>query len=450
MEGVLFAIALVLMLVAGAGATVLLAPFGRRLYLTEAASLSILFGAGFISLSLFLCGFVVRGRQLLFAVAAGAIALGVAGWCRRHRTGMVRLEQTGWIDRIGAVVIAVQCLIIVWASVRLALGYDGLFIWEFKAQLIHRSGGWMPVEYFGESPWQFTHPNYPLFVPFVESWFYGWMGRAGQGMVKLVSPLFYFAIVGLLVSGGARFGARRLGIAAAMLFFFIPWAVLRTTAGEADLPLAAVYLAAALYLLEYAKTGDGRLLAAAGVISALLPWVKRDGMVLWTCLLIAVMLVTIVRREWRALGRFTIPGAVWLVCWGVFLSLVKANEQPVFLPVSPGTAAANIDRAPIIARAIFDEMANWRSWSLVWVLPLLGLVQLLVGRCERRLTLLWLLLIAAPTALYGSIYIFSAWEPFTGHIGSSLGRLLLHVAPLALLGTAILFRRERETAEDAK
>ncbi|MBX3277928.1 MAG: hypothetical protein KF868_08000 [Acidobacteria bacterium] len=447
MEGVLFAIALVLMLVAGAGATVLLAPFGRRLHLTEAVSLSILFGAGFISLSLFLCGFVAGGRQLLFAVAAGAIALGMTGWRGRHRTGIARLEQTGWIDRIGAVVIALQCLVVAWASVRLALGYDGLFIWEFKAQLVHRSGGRMPVEYFGESPWQFTHPNYPLFLPFVESWFYGWMGRVEQGWVKLVSPLFYFAVVGLLVSGGARLGARRWGIAAAMLFFFIPWAVLRTTAGEADLPLAAVYLAAALYLLEYAKTGDGRLPAAAGVISALLPWVKRDGMVLWACLLIAVMLLTVVRREWR---RFALPGAVWLVCWGVFLSLVKANEQPVFLPVSPGTAAANIDRAPIIARAIFDEMTNWRSWSLVWVLPVLGLVQVIAGARQRRLTLLWLLLIVAPVTLYGSIYIFSAWEPFTGHIGSSLGRLLLHVAPVALLGAAILFREGRETTEQTK
>jgi hypothetical protein len=277
------------------------------------------------------------------------------------------------------------------------------------------------------------------------------MGEANQGFVKLVSPLFYSAIVGLLVAGGARLsGSRWRGVVVAAMFFFVPWVVLRTVAGEADLPLAAFYLGAVLYLLEYLETEDARLLILAGVLGALMPWVKRDGVVLWGCLLGLAMIKVMPRRDWRALAMIALPGVVWLGFWRIFLWSIRATAHPEYLPMTWGTLQGNLGRIPTIARSIWEEVINWRTWSVIWALPAAGLVNLYEPK-GRRMIAAWLLLILGPMALYGSIYIFSAWDPFTYHIGASLGRLLLHLTPVVLLGAALLFRGEprRISAENA-
>jgi hypothetical protein len=443
MEVLLFALALALLLSAGGGVTLLLLPRGRRVSALEVASLSILFGAGVISLASFFGGFIVKGWWLRALVTLVAVMLGAAMWRRgRSHIEIVWRLMRGWPDWLAGGLLLLQLIIVIWASARLALGYDGLFIWEFKAQLIHRSGGIMPLEYFRASSWQYSHPNYPLLVPLTDSWFYGWMGEANQGFVKLVSPLFYSAIVGLLVAGGARLsGSRWRGVTAAAMFFFVPWVVLRTVAGEADLPLAAFYLGAVLYLLEYLETEDARLLVLVGVLGALMPWVKRDGVVLWGCLLGVMLIKTMPRRDWRAWVMIALPGVVWLGFWRIFLWGIGATAHPEYLPMTWGTLKGNIGRIPTIARSIWEEVINWRTWSVIWALPAAGLLNLYEPK-GRRLIAAWLLLILAPMALYGSIYIFSAWDPFTYHIGASLGRLLLHLTPVVLLGATLLFRGE--------
>ena len=453
MEVLLFALALALLLLAGGGVALVLLPRGRRVSALEVASLSILFGAGVISLVQFLCGYFIEGWVLRALVSLIALVLGVAMWRARGRVEIVWRMMWGWRDWLFVGLMLLQLLVIVWASLRLALTYDGLFIWDSKARLIHEAGGMMPIAYFRDWPATFVHPlhpNYPLLFPFIKGWFYGWIGNANQTVGKFIPLLFYFAMIGLLASAGTRLGgSRRRGLLIAVLLSIIPWVILRVAGGEADLPLAAFYLGAVIYLLEYWETGETRLLILSGALGAMMPWVKQDGMILWACLVAVALIGTVRTRQWRAFMLLVLPGALFLGLWKIFLYLVQAEVYQIFYPVTWATLRNNIDRVPWIARLIVQEMMNWRYWSLLWVVPLVGLVQLF-DRRSRKLTAAWLALIFFPVALYGSTYIFSRWEPFTQHVELSLGRLLLHVAPIVVLGVALLFRRTPTPLLDAE
>ncbi len=453
MEVVLFALALALLISAGGGVTLLMLPRGRRVSALEVASLSILFGAGVISLVQFLCGYFIEGWALRSLVMLIALILGVAMWRARGRIEIVWRLMRGWQDWLVGGLLLLQLIVMVWASLRLALTYDGLFIWDSKARLIYQAGGMMPIAYFRDWPSTFIHPlhpNYPLLFPFIKSWFYGWIGNSDQTVGKFIPLLFYLAMIGLLASAGARLGgSRRRGMLVALLLSLMPWMILRVAGGEADLPLAAFYLGAVIYLLEYWETGETRLLILSGALGAMMPWVKEDGMILWACLVAVAFLGTVRTRQWRALMLMVLPGALFVGFWRIFLYLIQAEVYQVFYPVTWATLRNNIDRVPWIARLIVQEMMNWRHWSLLWLLPLAGLVQVFDGR-SRRVTVAWLALIFAPVALYGSVYIFSRWEPFNQHLELSLARLLLHVAPIVLLGVALLFRRAPEPILDGE
>lgn len=275
----------------------------------------------------------------------------------------------------------------------------------------------MPIWLFQAPPAQHPHPNYPLLLPLVESWFYGWMRSPNQGFVKLVSPLFYVAITFSLFAAGARVCRRKWRAPLpALLFFFLPWAVLRTTAGEADIPIAAYYTATCIYLLEFVVQGDRRILILSGVLAALLPWVKREGVILWVVLLVLALIVCLSRRDLRSISRFALPGLVWIIIWRVFLYLEHATFQPEYLPVSFETLRTNVVRVPTIVRSVFSEMCDWKHWSLVWVIPVIGVFQCAIRR--QRLTLIWLAMVIAP------------WSCIRASTSSARGKCLRNISPL--------------------
>jgi hypothetical protein len=58
-------------------------------------------------------------------------------------------------------------------------------------------------------------------------------------------------------------------------------------------------------------------------------------------------------------------------------------------------------------------------------------------------------MVLLPLACYLGIYFFSAIEPVRVHIDSSLSRLMLHLAPVALLFVMLAVTRPAKPAEAA-
>jgi hypothetical protein len=394
-ELLLFALALLLLLVAGGGAVWLIAPRGRKVSVVEGLSLALPVGAMIVSLASFGLGFWLSGKALRWAVGALCLALAVAGIVRKQPAAMKLSwpRPAGRGDYLLLGVLLIQISFIVWLSLRTTLGWDGLLVWEIKAHLACLSGGVIPPRYFSDPSRIWTHPEYPLWLPLTESWFYGWLGECHQGLVKLIFPLLYLAAAGLLYTSGARIGGqRRQGWLAALLLFFIPLVLVREgslTSGYADFPLAVCYLAAVIQVAEYWRTGAVDALRWMGASSAALPWIKQEGAILWLCLVVLVAIKAVPRKQAGALLLAALPGAVVLAGWMIFVRVMKAPAGQDYLPFDFSTLWSNLDRAPVIFQAVLRESVNWRNWGLLWPAMLLALPVLKVKRYRQPVVVLW-------------------------------------------------------------
>ena len=451
MDFILFSLALLLWLCAGCGAVLLIAPRGRAMSLIEVLSLAVLLGAATISFALFCLGFGLSGLALRSAVTVLCLVLGGAGWARQRRS----LIKIAWPSRPSITdcfflsVLVIQTSFVVWLSLRNTFGWDGLFNWESKAHLACINSGVIPLQYFSDPSRAWSHPEYPLFLPLTQSWFYSWLGSCHQGLIKLIFPPFYLSGLGLLYVSGSRMGGSRLhGWLPAMMLPFVPLAIFRdgsATSGYADFPLAVCYLAAAIYVAEYWKSGASDALRLTACLSALLPWVKQDGTILWLVIAVLIAVKGVARKQLKGPLAAIMPGLLVALSWIVFVRVVKAPFMDAFLPVRPATLWAHLDRWPPVVKAMYSEMADWTHWSLMW--PGLLLALPLTRSAERRAQVVALLTaVIAPVILYSWVYVFSSLQ-YMEHVTSSLSRLLLQVTPVAvlILGLSIPRYRARDS-----
>ena len=128
-----------------------------------------------------------------------------------------------------------------------------LLVWEIKARYAFLNGGVLPEAYFQGAGRSFSHPDYPLAIPFTQLWIYLWLGEANQFWAKDYFSDFLWGRRILLALLASRITGRRwIGLLLAILLFFVPQASLSTGSaivGYADFPLAILYLAAVGYLL---------------------------------------------------------------------------------------------------------------------------------------------------------------------------------------------------------
>ena len=430
MDIFLSVVALLLVLAAGFGVSLLLMPAGRQTGIIEVGCLSFLFGTGVVSLSSFCLGFVFSGSILRWLVTFVCISLGAIAIRIRQRRGiLIELSAPCSMRAIlCSVVSLIQVAVVVWITIYSILGWDGLMIWEVKARLAFVNGGSVPISYFSDLAQEWTHHEYPLYLPLTEAWLYAWLGRSDQGLVKLVFPLFYIVAAGLLYTGGVRLsGQKWKGFTAAALLFFVPLVISRggsVPSGYNDFPLAVFYLASVIYMAEYIdSSARGALRLASGLV-ALSIWVKPEGVILWFVVLALVMVKALRDRDWKALLTIILPGAVFFGGWKVFLTAVKCPPWALFLPLTPANLWMNLDRVKVLAQWVGSEMINWKTWNILW--PVLIFALLSLGKEMRRGKYLSLAAsVFLPLLLFVSTYIFTNLQPFLLHVESSLPRLML-------------------------
>lgn len=440
MEIVLFAVALLLIIAAGCGITLIALPRHRSTSAIELLCLSFLFGAGFVSLASFTLGFFITGLGLRLTIAACCLALFALG--RRARPERFDWRVARPAGKSDWALIGLTLALIgfaAWVSRLRVIGWDGVFNWEIKARIAFLNGGAIPLSFYSDPTRPWTHPEYPLLLPLAEAWLYGWTGRADQAMVKLLFLIFFAAALGLLYAAVSRFGVRRAQVWAAPVLLLTPQLILSgqggVSSGYADFPLAVFYLAAVIFLLEYWEKDDAGVLLPFGLLAGAMCWLKSEGAILWSCLIALAIIRVIQRRDWRNAAPAVLPGLAVLIGWRIFLLIAKPSTGEVFLPVTPSTLQNNMWRAPQIAEAVIQELLNWRRWGPLWIAVTAAALFLIVNRRRRHQAVLPIAVIL-PVVLYASVYIFSAWD-FLLHLNNSFPRLLTHVSLVAALMVAI-------------
>lgn len=444
----------IIIFAAGCGLTFLLARNAGQIALAELIALSWLFGAAVISLSLWLLGTMLRGIWLQSVVTMIAMVLVLAGAAQwRKRRVLVQIPRPRpWIESALSILLGLGIVLIFVLTFKHTLGWDGLVIWELKARYAYLNGGALPSVYFPDATRVFSHPEYPLFLPMLETWLYFWIGDCDQYWVKLIFPIFYAVAVLLLGQAAALLSGKRvIGLIAANLFLFVPFLTNFSGGvllGYADTPLATFYLAAFYFLLVFARADSKRGLSIVVILAAILPWIKREGMILWFVLAACGAVIVWRRRGVVAAFASLLPGIGMIAGWQIYLRAMQARGAQDFLPVTVSVFISKFDRIGPILRSLFKETTALSHWNLLWFATLFAFLCIAV-RHRRRET--WLLIICTvmPVALYCSTYVFSMWSDYQQHIYSSLSRLLLHVAPLSILAIALALAPPKSPASTA-
>jgi hypothetical protein len=439
MDFLLLAVALLVLMVGGAGLTLLLLPNGLRTGTPELFALSFLFGSAVVSALSFVFGFLVSGTYLRWTVASSCVSLGLAGLWRRgwpvKPREVLPADGAGWLL---LALNAIQISAVARIGFGRVLGWDGLFNFESKARLAFLNGGAIPIAFFSDPTRTWMLQSYPLLLPLAESWLYLWLGRADQELVKIIFELFFVAALCLLRSGSQRFGiAGWRKLVAPFLLFIAPLLLIgdgSTSSGYADFPLAVFYLAAVIWVAEFWRSGDGAALRLAGVLLAAACWLKQEGAILW---LTAVLIVAFriwfgegARRRWRSLAALALPGAAVLAGWQAFVRWNHSLNVSQFSPLRFSTLRANLPRVPANFLAVGGEFANWRHWGAFWLIAV-G-VTVMAWRSTSRDWKMLPLFVLLPAAVYSGVYIFSLWPSFLTHLESSFPRLLVHVTMVAV------------------
>lgn len=443
MDLLLFLAAAGVLLIAGFGAAAS-ALFGReRVSLGEVAALSVLLGVLFVTLAWWGLSMLLPGRAAVWMVTILAILLGcggVASWTRRR-------PQIEGVALFCSLVLPLTAAL-AWLAATTRFDWDGLFVWELKAEAIAAKGA-PPWDYFHDGSRMWSHPIYPLLVPFFRAWFYQWNGGIHEAYANAVGALFVLAASGLLVSLAPRLG-KATALLSLAFFLFTPLAILgagSATSGYADFPLAVYYLGTLVYVFQTVDSPRPGDLTIAGWLAAALPWTKQEGMILWVCLL-ALACLALGRPGWRGLLRIAAPGAGVLLAWQSFVAVARVGTASVFYPMSLGLFLDRLHLRDEIGGSMVKLAFATRDWGLLWALfPVAAIVGLWTHRSRRSLLLVGA--VVAPLPFFVLLYFFTKWEPVTLHVESSFSRLLLPlsfpaIVLIAWMTALLIFPASRE------
>lgn len=441
MTAVCLLTAFAIIFAAGAGTTLSLNR-SLRFRPFELAALSWLLGSGVLSFGLWLAGLLgLRGFWLQAVVALGACLLLAWGWHRRAPFEKAARESRSWIEWSLGAIILLELALLTLGTYKRTLGWDGIVNWELKARYAFLQGGALPAAYLSDSGRVFTHPEYPLAIPFTELWLYLCLGEAHQFWAKSIFLTYLFAGGTMLYSLGRRCTGRRpIGLLLAALLLVTPQLVTGTggaVSGYADFPLAIVYLATIGFLTVAATQNDPSAYRFFAAFLALLPWFKREGVILWVVAAGAGIVVTWRAKVPRRLLVF-LPGLAVIAAWKIYLFMSHVAPSRDFRALDPALLQEIPRRMPLIFSATLTEMYAIEQWSLLWVIVVLTTAYLALRRREiLSAILIWA--VWAPLALYVSTYFFSAWPDVVRHVETSWPRLLMHVTPLAwlMIGVAL-------------
>ncbi|HSJ56912.1 MAG TPA: hypothetical protein VLC95_07010 [Anaerolineae bacterium] len=432
----------------------------------EAAALAWILGCGLVSLAMLALNAIglslgTQIRMLTLPAAAYALYSLARGATRASVPLGVRLRRLASGPRIPSLLsaclaafLALQVLLFV-AVVAVGqplYAWDSWTSWGLKARTILLEGRISPAVYADPSRAS-TILYYPLSVSLIEAWIYGWIGAPDDRLVGVTTLFYYLGLAGVCYAAVRRRGASgTFALAVAAVVASMPQLALLAGIVFADLPLAALMAVAAVYLLEWIDDGSPAALTIAALAAGLLPWTKREGLLLLAALATATLVATWwvhagdrgarLRRAWHAIGACLLAAALLAGPWWLFIGRqgVMADSSD-FLPLTLDTLRANVARLPFVLSEVGKNLLRI-DWSFVWPLALLVAVWpwrptlSLARRTRRRLSAMLPITAGLYLGVMTAGYLFSSFVPFQAHFASTFYRLAAHVVPLVVLWVA--------------
>ena len=314
--------------------------------------------------------------------------------------------------------------------------WDAIAIWNLKARFIFRSGfNWDMV--FST---HIAHPDYPLLVPLsiVRLWTY--IGKETAAVPPLISGLFVFGTVGLLVTGITIAKGRRQGYLGGMVLLAIPFFFKLGTFLYADVPYAFFLLATIILLHIYGRSArkEPSFLIMAGITASLAAWTKNEGLLFMAAIIVVFLITRILWRKPVAKEMILfVLGSLPIMSVIIYFKVMFTHENDLLVAVSSGLILerlTDLSRYMTILAFFVKSIIDFGDWN---ILPLVLFVYLILmvffmPRDNYTEFIFPALTVIVMTAGYFFVYVAFSPYDLLWHLHTSLDRLIIQLTPIIL------------------
>ncbi len=407
-------------------------------------------GVGVSAVSLGVAVLVVVGLLARPAATVPARVAPHADEDRRRLLGLPANVQAMhaalWLLALSGVAMAV------WSGwVRPTFQFDAVTRWMFKAKALHYEGTLLgPIShdpYYG-----LTHQRYPPLVSHVANLPALVSGTYDDRIGSAIFPWFAVALVAVVYGAVRRrcgalsgaFAAAWIGTLPLLAYKFTSPAGAGAASAMADVPLGMFVAAASLAAIDAVDGRRARGHLEAALLVGFAALTKNEGLPFVAGIGLAFLVAAPRARLRRALGVAGVGGAVYLALWGLLSTGLPVTDEHYLGRLHGDAVTSGLGRLGIIFPDLGAELADFRSWNLTW-LAVIALLLLGGRRILRPAPRLLAVVLAVQVGAYVFAYVVTSWtspaaeiihegeDPLPLLIKLTLGRLLMHIAPVAIV-----------------
>ncbi|HEY3613830.1 MAG TPA: hypothetical protein VGK92_09000 [Gaiellales bacterium] len=343
---------------------------------------------------------LVAGMLTVAVMLAGLLV-------RRRRAGHAEADASGHGLAV-AVLLAVLLLpMLLRAAFEPLVKFDAYANWSLKAKLLYGHGGLVLGgldDRMSSALYAVSHREYPIGLPALEALDFHAMGGADAQLIHLQ---FAIALGALMATAWSllRPHAHPLLLAGGLcLPAAAPSLHTQVLAAYADVPLACLWVAAALALGLWLRSGRSDLLALAALLAAGALAIKQEGIVLDVALFAVAAVVLLAARQAARLPALALAfGAVaaTAIPWQAYVRHHGFHDADI--APSLGRSGDQLDQLPEILHRLGAQLV-WLKWPAI--VPLAVVVAgVLVVRRRDRIAASYLLLLAAALTVLAVVYL---------------------------------------------
>lgn len=383
-------------------------------------------GGAVVSFQMFLMSYFSFEWELLHILAPHLFMFCLAVFKSKFKLQTLRFKFSSFELLLLLAILMLLTFVAFESVLRPLSAWDGWAIWVTKARMFYLDGAVNP------KPYHILSENYPFIINLSLVYIFKFLTSFNDKSVLLYFFAFY-ALSALALFNSIRKYSTKL-IALLFTFLFVSTQNImrhggRFEAGYADLAQGFYILLGCLLFLEFRKRSNVKNLILLELILVSCSFIKEEGLVfaiILNLLLVTKLLIARQAGYLAGLLLFVIPQFFWQY-FKFKNNLSYSLYDPLFF---------HFQRVFEIVPLILKEMLNVKNWNLLWITFLFSLTLAFIG--ERKKYGVILFLIVAQLIGYVLIFVVSPHEPGK-HVVGVMDRLLLHLAPAAVLLCAFIF-----------
>jgi len=308
---------------------------------------------------------------------------------------------------------------------------DAVSIWLLKAKAIFFASGALPVDVLKNSIYLYSHPQYPVLIPYFFSFFYFVSGAVNDKIIAFINPLFYLLTILLIFK---LLKKMQFSTFFSLLFTYI-YSMLspflaqggRKHSGDADIFIVFINWLTLFLSYLFFKNKSYKILSLIIILVMISSQIKGEGI-----FLASIILFLPLKRQvkFASLIISLIPFLIWR---GIIAYYKIPNDFYFLIP----SLQEIVIRVFQIFYYTLREMLKINNWYLFW--PILTCITLLVKSKDIFLNKFVLPSLGLMSLGFFVFYLFLSVSPTT-YVPSSIDRILLQLSPFYFLLFAVLIK----------